>query len=405
MPIVFEMPALSPTMEKGNLVTWCKKEGDEIAIGDVIVEIDTDKATMEVESIYKGTLAKILIPEGTHEVAVKTPIALIKQKGDTENDIEIAIKNLEQQSFVTTNQHKKEEHAQLPLCTKDTEERNTDKTISPLAKRLANENNIDISAINGTGPHGRIIKRDIQNAKNLSKEIKLTNETRYLEKPATTIQLVIAEKLTKVKQEVPHFYMSKTINVTKLQKLRQEINESQILETKVTVTDLLVKAIALAIKEMPSINSMWHNGNIRQFNMVDISIAVATNDGIMTPIIFDADKKNISQISTEIKNLAKKAKENKLKPEEYNGGCITISNLGMYGIDTFYSIINPPQASILSIGTTKKEPIVSDCGTIEIADIMQIGYAVDHRVISGATAAQFLSNVSIFLETPIKIII
>ena len=402
MPIVFEMPALSPTMEKGNLVTWCKKEGDDIAIGDIIVEIDTDKATMEVESIYKGKLEKILIQEGTHDVPVKKPIAIIRQKGDTDNDIELAYKNLKSQSFEETNEPEpeKKEHTPLPLC--DTK---LGVKISPLAKRLATDNNIDTSDIHGTGPHGRIIKRDILNAKNTTKEKELTNTTKYIDKPATAIQQIIAEKLTKVKQEVPHFYMTKTINVTKLQKLRKEINESQILETKVTVTDLLVKAIALAIKETPAINSMWNNRNIRQFTMIDISIAVATDEGIMTPIIFNADKKTISQISTEIKVLAQKAKAHKLNPEEYTGGCMTISNLGMYGVDTFYSIINPPQASILSIGKTKKEPIVSDCGTIEIAEIMQIGYAVDHRVIDGATAAQFLSNVSIFLETPIKIVI
>lgn len=397
MPIIFEMPSLSPTMEKGNLVTWCKNEGDEIAVGDLIAEIDTDKATMEVESIYKGVLAKILVPAGTHDVAVKTPIAIIRQKSDTDKDIAKALASLDNSaggkntetvevSFDQTDNISEVVASSQKVCA------------SPLAKRLANECGIDISTLAGSGPHGRVVKQDILEAQKISNKSAYAetgnNGARYIDKPATSMQKLIAEKLTKVKQEVPHFYMTTKVDVTSLLTLRKELNESGKLDTKITVTDLLVKAIAVAMREEPEINVMWQNGNIRYFNAVDISIAVATDNGIITPIIWDADKKSVVQISKEIKELAQKAKNKSLSPKQYTGGSMTISNLGMYGIDTFYSIINPPQASILSIGGSKKEPVVDQNENIKIADTLQIGYAIDHRAIDGATAAKFLNSLT-----------
>lgn len=403
MPIIFEMPSLSPTMEKGNLVTWCKNEGDEVAVGDLIAEIDTDKATMEVESIYKGVLAKILVPAGTHDVAVKTPIAIIRQKNDTDEDIANAIENISNMTKVKQN----DEIVQFvkpiePACNNFSESEPSEMKASPLAKRLANEYGVDIDKLSGSGPHGRIVKRDVLDARDTlhkSKHIELSdNSARYLDIPATSMQRLIAEKLTKVKQEVPHFYMSTKVDVTSLLNLRKELNDNGAFGTKITVTDLLVKAIAVSMREEPGVNVMWNNGSIRNFNTVDISIAVATDNGIITPIIWDADKKSLIQISNEIKELVQKAKEKSLSPDQYTGGALTISNLGMFGIDGFYSIINPPQASILSIGSTRKEPIVAEDEDIKISDIMQIGYAIDHRAIDGATAAKFLHKVAFNLQ-------
>ena len=399
MPIIFEMPSLSPTMEKGNLVTWCKNEGDEVAVGDLIAEIDTDKATMEVESIYKGVLAKILVPAGTHDVAVKTPIAIIRQKDDTDEDIAHAMENISNMTKVNQNDELAQSEKSVELaCNTFLDTKHSEVSASPLAKRLANEYGMDITQLSGSGPHGRIVKQDILNARETlqqSKRIEMNaNRPRYVDTSATSMQKLIAEKLTKVKQEVPHFYMSTKVDVTSLINLRKKLNDNENLDTKITVTDLLVKAIAVSMSEEPGGNVMWNNGSIRHFNTVDISIAVATDNGIITPIIWDADKKSLMQISRDIKALAVKAKEKSLSPEQYTGGALTISNLGMFGIDTFYSIINPPQASILSIGSARKEPIVGEDGNIKIADIMQIGYAIDHRAIDGATAAKFLHKVA-----------
>lgn len=405
MPIIFEMPSLSPTMEKGNLVTWCKNEGDEVAVGDLIAEIDTDKATMEVESIYKGVLAKIIVPAGTHDVAVKTPIAIIRQKNDTDDDIANAIESLsniakDQSDNVVKQSAKPIEVALDPdiLPERDSSEVKA----SPLAKRLAKEYGIDISKLSGSGPHGRVVKHDILDARETVHRIPNPetniNGPRYVDVPATSMQKLIAEKLTKVKQEVPHFYMSTKVDVTLLTDLRKKLNDSGTLSTKITVTDMLVKAIAVAMLDEPGVNVMWNDGLIRHFNTVDISIAVATDNGIITPIIWDADKKSLLQISKDIKELAQKAKEKSLTPEQYTGGAITVSNLGMFGIDNFYSIINPPQASILSIGRSRKEPIVAEDGTIKIADTIQIGYAIDHRAIDGATAAKFLHTLALNLQ-------
>ncbi len=411
MAIIFEMPSLSPTMEKGNLVTWCKNEGEEISVGDVIAEIDTDKATMEVESIYKGILAKILVPAGTHDVPVRTPIAVIKQKNDTEEDIKNAIAKA---SVPTPSEEsgifEKIEIVSETIVEMPSEEIETSEIIkaSPLAKRIANEYGIDLTAITGSGPHGRIIKEDVLNVKQLSNhptKIDFPKTSKFIDEPASSLRKVIAEKLTKCKKEVPHFYMSVSANVTELLKFRKQINDSGKLDTKITVNDLITKAVALALKEEPSVNAIWNNGKVRKFSTVDVSVAVAVEDGLFTPVIWSADLKRIEVISKEIKDLAKKAKEGKLKPDQFMGGSITISNLGMYNIDSFFSIINPPQGSILSIGSAKKLPVYNNEDKIISADIITIGYAVDHRVINGGDAAKFLEKLVKYLENPILLVI
>ncbi len=390
MPIIFEMPTLSPTMEKGNLVSWCKNEGDEIAIGDVIAEVDTDKATMEVESVYKGKLERVLVAAGTHDVAVKTPIAIIRQKSDTDEDIAQAIAGINSREIPNQPEPPRPAPTRPPHNTRV----GITQKASPLAKRLANELGINISDLSGTGPHGRIVKNDVINAKTP------VNEPAYIDKPISSMRKIIAKKLTKAKQEIPHYYMSVKANVTSLLQLRKQLNDSGKLNTKITVNDLIVKAVANAMREVPEINVIWNNDTIRHFNNIDISIAVAIDGGLVTPVIKNANKKSLGQISQEIKDLSNRAKEKKLTPEEYNGGTLTISNLGMFGVNSFLSIINSPQSSILSIGATQKEVIINEYNFIHSADTLNIGYAIDHRVIDGAVAAKFLKQLKANLETP-----
>ena len=415
MPIILEMPSLSPTMEKGNLVTWTKKEGDEISVGDVIAEIDTDKATMEVESIYKGILEKIIVPAGTHDVNVKTPIAIIRQKNDTDEDIQKALDSLANKDSENNLQNnekspiKSVDNAQ-ELCNPEIvpeHNQNFDKIkISPLAKRVANEFGIDISKAIGTGPGGRIVKSDVISLTKMSaaKNVKFDpNQPKYVDEPISQMRRVIAEKLTKSKQSTPHFYMTASANVTDLLKARKSINDSGMIDTKITVNDMIIKAVALAMRDLPAINVSWNDGTLRRYNNVDVSVAVAVEGGLLTPIIENADVKSLVDISHEIKQLARLAKDGKLLPHQFIGGGITVSNLGMYGIDNFSSIINPPQGSILSIGPAQKRPIYDENDQLIQGNIMNIGYAVDHRVIDGSIAAKFLEIINKYLETPILI--
>lgn len=413
MAIIFEMPSLSPTMEKGNLVTWRKNEGDKIDVGDVIAEIDTDKATMEVESIHKGSLAKILVPAGSHDVLVRTPIAVIRQKNDSDDDVKKVIDGaLAKETTASVNESNEQvdsvaadDFAQANVIL-PSEDRDIIKA-SPLAKRLANEYGIDLSTIMGSGPHGRIIKADVLNVKQLSKSsapVNFPSTARFVDSPLPSLTKVIAEKLTKCKKEVPHFYMAASANVTELLKIRKQINDSGKLDTKITVNDLITKAVALALKDEPSVNVMWNEGKVRKFSTVDVSVAVAVEGGLFTPVIWSADLKPLEVISKEIKQLAKLSKEGKLKPDQFTGGSLTVSNLGMYAVDGFFSIINPPQGSILSIAAAKKEPIYNADGDLIPADIIRIGYAIDHRVIDGGAAAKFLETLVKYLENPILLI-
>ncbi|MDR1391256.1 MAG: 2-oxo acid dehydrogenase subunit E2 [Holosporales bacterium] len=398
------MPSLSPTMKKGNLVAWCKKEGDEISVGDVILEIDTDKVTMEVESVYSGVLSKIIVQSGTHDVLVKTPIAIIRQK----NDADESVKNL----FDSLSKPVITENTKV-AATKRVIEVNVQKNeteplrISPLAKRIANEYGIDISNIAGTGPRGRIIKEDILKMKQVLDEggDNSSNSPKFTDESLSQMRHTIAEKLTNSKQNTPHFYMATSINVTNLLAFRKGINDSGKFHTKLTINDLIIKAVAFSMKDEPLINVMWNDGFIRRFNTVDIAIAVAIDDGLLTPIIQNADIKSVLSISSEVKGLVKRAKMKELKPEEFVGGGITISNLGMYDIDSFFSIINPPQGSILSIGTAKKTPICDQDENLIFADMINVGYAVDHRVINGENAARFLKTLTRYLENPALLLI
>ena len=420
MVIEVLMPALSPTMKEGNLAKWLKNEGDTVEAGDVIAEIETDKAIMEVEAGDEGILAKILVEAGTKNVKVNDLIAIIAEEGE---EIKDAIGKIQNSSI-------KEEHAIQNNKTEisvDIEAKKAYETLnhnkvknkvedepnrvfaSPLAKRIAEQENINISSIQGSGPRGRIVKSDVENAiMHSSSQNFETNiiPNRDLEIPVTNMRKIIAERLVESKQQVPHFYLDIECFVDKILDFRSDINSSAKLdesdkpEFKISINDILIKACALALFKNPKVNSAWYGDKIIQFGNVDISVAVAIDDGLMTPIVRNANQKSLIQISNEVKELAKKAKSQKLKPEEYQGGGFTISNLGMYSIKSFYAIINPPQSCILSIGGTREIPAYGKSGNLEKKQVMNISLSCDHRVVDGATAAIFLSTFKRFVENP-----
>lgn len=424
MPIEILMPALSPTMTEGNLAKWVKKEGDKISAGEVIAEIETDKATMEVEAVDEGILAKILVKEGTENVAVNKAIALILEEGEDKKALEDY--KIEDNSKPAENKEEeksetKEESAK-PEITENSAPKNANSSdsfllndllqikSSPLAKRIAKENNLNLSQIQGTGPKGRIVKDDILDfAKNggAAKGFVRRNANEFSEVKNNNMRKVIAKRLLESKQQVPHFYLSIEVNIDKLLEARSVINgEARILEHgkteyKISVNDLMIKAVALALKKVPDANSAWSQDAILLYNNVDISVAVAIDGGLITPIVKNADQKDIVAISSEMKSLAQKAKDGKLQPEEFQGGGFSISNLGMYGINNFNAIVNPPQSCILAIGAGIKKPIINENDEIEIATIMNLTLSCDHRSVDGAVGAKFLNALKKYVENPI----
>ena len=420
MAIEILMPALSPTMKEGNLAKWLKKEGDLVEAGEIIAEIETDKAIMEVEAVDEGIVAKILVEAGTKNVKVNDLIAIIAEEGENRQDAINQIQNAVAKEEKNVSDVKIEKSEEIS-SEKVEEVLNQNKTknqvedgsnrifISPLAKRIAKQENIDISDIQGSGPRGRIIKSDVENSisqnpnQNPSSDFASNHD---VEMPITHMRKIIAERLVESKQQVPHFYLDIECVVDKLLDFRADINSSAKLgengktEFKISINDMLIKASALALFKNPKVNSAWYGDKIIQFGNVDISVAVAIDDGLMTPIVKNANQKSLIQISNEVKELAQKARSQRLKPEEYQGGGFSISNLGMYSIKSFYAIINPPQSCILSIGSTRTIPVYDKNGNLEKKQIMNVSLSCDHRVVDGATAAIFLSTFKQFVENP-----
>ncbi|GHM58240.1 MAG: dihydrolipoyllysine-residue acetyltransferase component of pyruvate dehydrogenase complex [Candidatus Mesenet longicola] len=385
------MPALSPTMSKtgGKIVRWLKNEGDKVKYGEVIAEVETDKAVMEMESADDGIMAKILSPEGISGVPVKQVIAIMASKEEYVSSVDDYIKNLNQSN--TQNQNQPSETIEKKVV-----ETSCGKIkASPLAKVIAEKENIDLKSIKGTGPYGRIIKANVLEANN-TKSIK--NEG-IIE--VSSMRQVIAQRLLEAKQTIPHFYLTIDCQIDKLLKLREEINSSG---SKVTINDFIIKAVALGMEKSPEVNASWAGDKILKYSSVDISVAVALEDGLITPIVKNANQKNISIISKEVKELVSRAKSGKLKPEEFQGGGFTISNLGMFGIKQFSAIINPPQSCIMSVGASEKRPIVVD-NKVEIANMVSITLSVDHRTVDGALAARFLSIFKSYIEAPLQMLL
>jgi pyruvate dehydrogenase E2 component (dihydrolipoamide acetyltransferase) len=410
MAIKILMPALSPTMKEGNLARWLKKEGDKVSAGEVIAEIETDKAIMEVEAVDEGVIAKIMVAAGAKNVKVNGVIAILAEEGES---IEDAIKEVGKEDDTSNAPveavNDKKVELKTEVAVKQSE--NTAERIfaSPLAKRIASQENIQLDRIAGSGPRGRIVKSDVEN--HIAHAPALANSHRFGTKgdvvvPITNIRRVIAERLVESKQQVPHFYLEIECMMDRLMEFRTEINsaaetnEEAKPEYKISVNDLLIKAAALSLAKHPKVNSVWRGEDIIQYGSVDISVAVAIEDGLMTPIVRSADQKSLIQISSEVKELAKKAKSQRLKPEEYQGGGFSISNLGMYSIKSFYAIINPPQSSIMAVGATRKVPMYNEKDELEMRHVMSVSLSCDHRVVDGATAAMFLNTFKKFIETP-----
>ena len=392
------MPALSPTMTDGIINQWLVKIGDTVKAGDIIAEIETDKATMEVEAVDEGKITHILEDTANKQIPVNSVIAIID--GDESESIE------NKKKIENTSEDKKDEEIEKPKqfldakISQNSKSQNSDDRLkaSPLVKKIAKESNLDLSKFNGTGPDGRIIKRDID-SNNIAEEIQNTPFDGDISIPST-MRKVIAKRTLEAKQQIPHFYLTVESNVDKLINLRKKINENN--SIKVSFNDLIVKAISLAMKKNPNTNVYWQNDKIYKLNDIDVSVAVAIDEGLITPIIKNADSKGLNIISGEIRELAKLAKTNSLTPEQYTGGSITVSNLGMFGISEFAAIISPPQSSILAVGKIIKKPIVVD-DEVVVGNTLKSTLSADHRVLDGAVAGKLLKDFNDIIEDPFEI--
>ena len=420
MSVDILMPALSPTMEEGTLSKWLVKEGDKVESGDLIAEIETDKATMEVEAIEDGIIGKILVSEGQESIKVNSPIAILLSEGEnlSENAISTDSNKEIKKELQKEVQKNKENVVQINDIKNNDEisksiSDNTTKSylkpdklerifVSPLAKRIAKQRDIPLSSIKGSGPHGRILKIDVENFDIKKIEYPSLNnlESNNFEiVKNSAMRKTIAERLVKSKNEAPHFYLSLDCNIDELLKVRKAINSKSNDEYKISVNDMIIKACSAALLKVPKANASWENENTKYFNNTDISVAVAIEGGLITPIVKNVQSKGLLEISMDMKDLANKAKDGKLQPEEYLGGSFSISNLGMYGIKEFSAVINPPQGCILAVGSGEKRPIVIN-NEISIATIMTVTLSCDHRVVDGAVGAEFLSEFKNLIENP-----
>ncbi|NEW92597.1 pyruvate dehydrogenase complex dihydrolipoamide acetyltransferase [Rhodopseudomonas sp. BR0M22] len=469
MPINILMPALSPTMEKGNLAKWLKKEGDKVKSGDVIAEIETDKATMEVEAADEGTLAKILVPEGTQDVPVNDVIAVLAEDGEDvkaagagagkaeaskadakpadakpassfetpaarapQDEGSAAGKTAAPTKPTTNPAPRPEEGAKAPVS-KDAGTSNGARVFaSPLARRLAKDSGIDLSRVTGTGPHGRVIARDVEKAKSggglkapaaaaaagpaiapamSDQQIRaLYPEGSYEVVPHDGMRRTIAQRLTQSTQTIPHFYLTIDCNLDRLMAAREDINAAAPKDKdgkpayKLSVNDFIIKAMAIALQRIPDANVSWTEAGMLKHKHSDIGVAVAMPGGLITPIIRSAETASLSSISAQMKDFAARARARKLKPEEYQGGTTAVSNLGMFGIKDFTAVINPPHATILAVGTGEQRAVVKD-GKIEIATMMSVTLSCDHRAVDGALGAELIGAFKTLIENPVMMMV
>ena len=443
MSITIYMPTLSPTMEMGNIVKWHKAEGDHISSGDIIAEIETDKAVMEFESADEGVLGKILIAEGSVDVKVNEPIAIIlESENDTIEDLDTSSnKSMEarddNENSIIDKEVGKDAVRELinEIDTTEAEIDNGNRIfISPIAKRIAEDKGIELTDIRGTGPNGRILKKDVEAHKtevnvhtqtNIGTDLKLESgvslesgvrledsssstkadiinegdELNYTVTPTDTMRSVIAERLQQSNSTIPSYTLNIDASIKKLNEVRKKMNEDMLDEIKLSFNHFLIKITSMAMLHTPEVNSSWEGDQIYSYNSTDIGIAVAIDNGLITPIIRNVENKGLHKISTEIKDLISRAREKKLSPSEYQGGTISISNLGSYGIKSFTSIINPPQSSILSVGASRKVPVVID-DAVNIDELISITLTADHRLIDGAVGAKFLAYMKRLIENP-----
>ena len=423
MSVNILMPALSPTMEEGTLAKWLVKEGDRISSGDLIAEIETDKATMEFEAVDEGIVGKLLVSEGSEGVKVNSPIAIILEDGEQLEASETTNLTVQEEPKINNTEEAIVQAEQISTNITKTSSKRIFAT--PLAKRLAKEKGLSLESISGSGPYGRIVKNDVlslsaSNPNKLQENFTPAKvqpvvshgsnssiETLYADRefkeiPLNGMRKTVASRLTEAKQNVPHFYLRKEIIVDELLIVRSRMNEHLAkTNSKLSINDFIIKACALALQAVPAANSVWAEDKILQLKPSDIAIAVAVEDGLFTPVIRDAEAKSLSNLSTEMKELAEKARSKKLMPNEYQGGSFSISNLGMFGIDNFDAVINPPHGAILAVGASIKKPIINEDNTITIASVMSLTLSVDHRVIDGALGAELMQKITKYLEDPV----
>lgn len=428
MPTEILMPALSPTMEEGTLSKWHVKEGDTVSSGDILAEIETDKATMEFEAIDEGVIGKIMIAEGTEGVKVNAVIAVLLEDGETAADIGTtsAAGPAAQPAAAAEAAPAGSPETAAPAPAAPVKD-GTRVFATPLARRIAADKGLDITSVAGSGPHGRIVKADVENAQAgavaapvasapVSAAAAPTGPSTnavlktYANRPHQEIKLdgmrkIIASRLTEAKQTVPHFYLRRDIHLDALLEFRSQLNKQ--LEPrgiKLSVNDFIIKACGLALQQVPEANAVWAGDRTLQFEKSDVAVAVAIEGGLFTPVLQDAESKSLSALSAEMKDLAARARDRKLAPHEYNGGSFAISNLGMFGIDNFDAIINPPHAAILAVGAGTKKPIVGADGELTVGTVMSTTLSVDHRVIDGALGANLLNAIKGNLENPMMML-
>ena len=435
MALEILMPALSPTMEEGTLAKWLVAEGDRVQSGDLLAEIETDKATMEFEAVDEGVIGKLLVTEGTANVKVNSAIAILLEEGDAADataspaQSTAAVAPLAMEASTAKAPAPTAAPSAAPAAAKSND--GTRIFASPLARRIAADQGLDLAKITGSGPKGRIIKADVSGAPATASVYAAATmapapvasatapspvsaasvEALYQGRSYKTLSLdgmrrVIADRLSEAKQTIPHFYLRRDIQLDTLLKLRSEMNAGlEARGVRLSVNDFIIKACAMALQRVPAANAVWAGDHVLQMEASDISVAVAIEGGLFTPVLLDADSKSLSKLAVEMKDLATRARSRKLAPHEYQGGSFSISNLGMMGIDNFDAVINPPQGAILAVGAGKKRPIVGADGTLSVATVMSVTMSVDHRVIDGALGAELLNAIVNNLEHPLSMLV
>ena len=436
------MPALSPTMEEGTLAKWLVKEGDTVKSGQILAEIETDKATMEFEAVDEGTVGRILVAEGTAGVKVNMPIAVLVEDGEDASSVAAQPSSAAPASAVTPAKSEAQLSDERPVAAPApvaAAPAGARVFASPLARRIAKDKGLDLGSVKGSGPHGRIVRADVEGAKaapaapapaaatpaaaapaasasapakssmpaGMAAEtvLKMYADREFTEVALDGMRRTIAARLTEAKQTIPHFYLRRDVKLDALMAFREQLNKG--LESrgvKLSVNDFIIKACAIALQAVPDANAVWAGDRILKLKPSDVAVAVAVEGGLFTPVLRDADKKTLSVLSAEMKDLATRAKTKKLAPHEYQGGSFAISNLGMMGVENFDAVINPPHGAILAVGAGVKKPVVQSDGTIGVATVMSMTLSVDHRVIDGALGAAFLKVVVEALENPISML-
>ena len=425
MALEILMPALSPTMEEGTLAKWLVAEGDRVQSGDLLAEIETDKATMEFEAVDEGVIGKLLVAEGTANVKVNSAIAILLEEGDAADATVSPAQSAAAAAPLTHEASAVDAPAATAAPAAAVSNDGTRIFASPLARRIAADQGLDLAKITGSGPKGRIVKADVSGAPApasvsapppmaaapaaslpSSASVEALYQGRsYKTVPLDGMRRVIADRLTEAKQTIPHFYLRRDIQLDTLLKMRSEVNAGlEARGVKLSVNDFIIKACAMALQSVPAANAVWAGDRVLQMEASDISVAVAIEGGLFTPVLQDADSKSLSKLAVEMKDLAARARSRKLAPHEYQGGSFSISNLGMMGIDNFDAVINPPQGAILAVGAGKKRPVVSDDGTLSVATVMSVTMSVDHRVIDGALGAELLDAIVNNLEHPLSML-